>query len=121
MDARNDVMSVEDQRVAARRAQRGVQDRPALGPVDLFAGEHRIAARRHFGGERKALEQLHRGRVHGAFRPVEQQAVAFERECLEASRIGGEGLALVGRNVRAVVAKLGELRLEDAVRHDPLQ
>ena len=42
--SRHDVLAVDHDRRAARRAQRHVQHRPVLGDVDLLAAEHRVDA-----------------------------------------------------------------------------
>ena len=42
VDRRNDVLAVHDDRLPLRRPQRHMQDRAALGDVDLIAPEHRV-------------------------------------------------------------------------------
>ncbi len=43
---RHDVVAIDDDRCAARRAQRHVQHRAVLGDVDLLAAEHGVDALR---------------------------------------------------------------------------
>ena len=56
VDLGHDVLAVDDDRRALRRAQRHVQDGAVLGDVDLLAAEHRVDARAQAGllGELRA-------------------------------------------------------------------
>ena len=49
VDVGHDVLAVDDDRRASRRAQRDVQHGAVLGDVDLLAAEHRVDARAQAG------------------------------------------------------------------------
>ena len=87
MYLRNDVGAIDDNGVAARRAQGDVKNRAVLGHVDLVAAEHRvdaIAQPRLF----RQLPQKTQGFVRDpVLRVVEIQAGKFSRHALAALRV----------------------------------
>ena len=107
-----DVLAIDRDALAAEVAQRRVQHGAVLGDVDLLAGEHRGAAAFEIGGAGELFQQVHGGRVDGAFRPVEQKVAVGGGECLEPLWIGGEGLAHAARCRGAMIAQGGKLFLE---------
>ena len=92
-DIRHHVFALEPDRAAAAVAEGDVEDRPALGPVELLAAEHRPPGLRHPACAGELEEQPHRRVVDAVLRVVEEQAVELDREAPEAPRIGVELVA----------------------------
>ena len=84
------VLAIDPDRLAGEIAQRGVQDCPLLGDVDLLAREHRVAS----GLDRRRLGELNQPRhdasVDALLGIVEQEIVESDAELLEAPWIAGE-------------------------------
>ena len=86
---------VGERRRARRRAQGGVQHRPAFGEVDRLAGEHRVAPGLDAAFARQVGEEVQRRRVDAVLRQVAEHFGRLDAEALEARRVAGEGLAQV--------------------------
>ena len=93
MHLRHDVLAVDIDPLAPRRAQRDVQDGPVLGDVDLLAGEHRVAALRDAALLRKLEQQPQRLAGDPVLRVVQEDALGLEHEGLAAFRIRREQIA----------------------------
>ena len=93
VDLRHDVLAVDDDRRALRRAQRHVQDRAVLGDVDLLAAEHGVDPRAQAGFLGQLQQQLERLVGDAVLRVVEVDAGRLGRQPLAARGIVGEELA----------------------------
>ena len=87
--------SSENGAAPRRRAQGGVQHRPAFGEVDRLAGEHRVAPGLDAAFARQVGEEVQRRRVDAVLRQVAEHLGRLDAEALEARRVAGEGLAQV--------------------------
>ncbi len=89
----HDVLAVNADVGACRRAERDVQHRAALRLVDRRARKHRVAQLLHLGllGERE--EERHRLRQDAVLRVVEGQVGEGEREAPEALGVVREQIA----------------------------
>ena len=108
-DVGDDVAAVHHERRVARLPQRRVQRRPALGLVDLLAGEERRDPAGEPGRRRVGDEQRQRVRAEPLLRQVDEPAVPGERQASEpvgvareelGERRAGERAAVVGEIVR---------------------
>ena len=91
----HDVLAVDHDRRAARRAQRHVQHGALLGDVDLLAPEHRVDAPAQVALVGELQEQLQRLVGDAVLRVVEVEPGALDGEALAAAGIVGEELAQV--------------------------
>ena len=80
MDARHDILAVDDDRRPFRRPQRDVQRGAVLGAVDLLAAEHRVDARGKVGLFREREQQAHRLVGDPLLRVVEVDAGGLGRQ-----------------------------------------
>jgi len=94
-DARHDVDAADPQRATGRIAQRPVQCRPALGLVDLLAGEQAPGFLLQAAGPGQGEQQLHRLVVDRVFGIIEINALGLEGIAPAALRVGGEKIAQV--------------------------
>ena len=95
MHLRDDVLPVDDERRVARQAQRGVQDGPVLGDVDVVAAEHRLDALRSPRLVRELQEQRDRLVRDPVLRVVEVEPGGLGGQPLAAGGVGGEQVAQV--------------------------
>ncbi len=108
VDLGHHVLAVDHHGRIRAVAQRGVQDRPALGHVDRLAGEHRVAPCGHAGGLGELDQQRQRMGVEVGLGEVEQHVAETGGELAEPVRV-----ALEQRDDAPVLrrgAGLGQLR-----------
>ncbi len=79
----------------ARRAQRGVQHRPAFGDVDRLAGEHGIAPGLQAAFARQLEQQAQREHVDAVLGQVGEHLGRLDAEAGKAAGVAREGLAQV--------------------------
>ena len=79
MDFRHDVLAVDRDGGAFRRAQRNMQDRAVLGDVDLFAAKHRLDSLAQSGLLGQRDEQSQRFVIDAIFRIIEEDAGSLHR------------------------------------------
>ena len=103
VDLGHDVLAVDHDRRAARRAQRDVQDRAILRDVDLLAAEHRVDARAQAGFLRELEQQLERFVGDPVLGVIEIDPGAFGIHPLATIRIVGEELAEMERFDRLIM------------------
>ena len=98
MDLGHDILAVDDDRRASRRAQRHVQHGAVLGEVDLVAAEHGVDALRAGPHSSAELEQQPQRLVGDAvLRVVEIDAGGLGREPFAALGVVGEELPQMQR------------------------
>ena len=93
MNLGHDVLAVDQDRRAARRAQRHVEHGSFLRDVDLLAAEHGVDAGAQAAVLREADEQRHRLVGDPVLRIIEIDARGLQRQPFAASRIAREQLA----------------------------
>jgi hypothetical protein len=81
---RHDVVAIDDDRLASRRAKRDVEHRPLFRRVDLLAVEHRLDPRAQPACGGQTHEETHGFVGDAVFRVIEVQAGCFGREALAA-------------------------------------
>ncbi len=89
----DDVLAVDDDRLASRGAERHMQDGPVLAHVDLLAGEHGVTLRLEVLRARERREQPDGLVVDAVLRIVEKEPGRIEGEAFGAPGIGGEKVA----------------------------
>ena len=97
MNLGHDVLAVDQDRRAARCAQRHVEHGSLLRDVDLLAAEHGVDAGAQAAVLREADEQRHRFVGDAVLRVVEIDARGFGRQPFAAFRIAREQLAEMHR------------------------
>ena len=107
MNLGNHIRAVDDEGVASRPAQGGMQHRPVLGHIDALPRIHRVAARGQahlFGEIQERPEDLVIDEVLGQ---IDMQVRAGARITLRPVRIGRERSAQIGGVCRLQLGQAG--------------
>ena len=89
-------VAVDDQAGSLGRPQRGVQHRAVLGDVDVFAGQHRVAALRQADLVSKINKCSQDVGVDQVLGKVDIEIAGLEGERLRSRRVGREPAAQIG-------------------------